>query len=251
MTSNLIVHNSDTWPFERIKFDPDIPEEVPTETLQWLDDFHGGAEQRAVRHVVRSRWLEAESKLRIEYHAEDQRHLPDGWPSAENIEFWAWGVHILTIEPGKSSGPSTWQHDSCSEHEETEHGWRLETISGGKKNRQWGTIWKIQRGQQGQFRQSLLAMDKRCALTGESCESSLEAAHIIPAHEGGPEYPENGMLLRADIHRLFDAGKFRICPESGKVMVDENFDYGSCRLQEAHLSEGVLKRIRTALSSRV
>ena len=37
MTSNLIVHDSDNWPFERIKFDPDIPEEVPTETLQWLE----------------------------------------------------------------------------------------------------------------------------------------------------------------------------------------------------------------------
>ena len=94
-------------------------------------------------------------------------------------------------------------------------------------------------------------MDRCCALTGENCESSLEAAHIIPAHEGGPEYPENGMLLRADIHRLFDAGKFRICPESGKVLANANFDYPSFRLQEAQVSEGVLERIRTALSLRV
>ena len=90
-------------------------------------------------------------------------------------------------------------------------------------------------------------MDGRCALTRETCETSLEAAHIVPDHQGGLAYPENGMLLRADIHRLFDAGKFQICPETGRVLEYADFDYRSFTLQEAQLSEGVLDRIRTAL----
>lgn len=249
--SNLIVHDNE-WPLEQIKFDPSNPEELPAETYQYVSYVPESEieERERVRYVVRSKWLKAESKLRIEYRAEDQEDLPAGWPSAEDVEFWAWGVHILMIEPGQNSGPSSWQHVSRSKPDNGP-GWRLEAISGGRTNRQRGTIWAIQRGQQGQFRQSLLAMDGCCALTREACESALEAAHIIPAHQGGPEYPENGMLLRADVHRLFDAGKLEICPETGKVLVDAHFDYPSFTLQEAQVPQGVLERIRTALRKRV
>ena len=248
--SNLIVHDPE-WPLEQIKFDPSNPEQLPAETYQYTSLTHesGDTEHKRVRYVVRSKWLKAESKLSIEYRAEDQRDLPEGWPSAEDVEFWCWGVHILTVESGKNSGPSSWQHVSCSGPAEGP-GWRLETISGGPTNRRRGTIWQIQRGEQGRFRQSLLEMDGCCALTCESCETALEAAHIVPAHQGGPEYPENGMLLRADLHRLFDAGKFRVCPETGQVLVAANFDYPSFNLQEARVSEGVLERIRTALQNR-
>ena len=250
--SNLIVHAHDyAWPLEQIKFDPSNPETLPAETYQYASHTHdsGETERKRVRYVVRSKWLQAASKLSIEYRAEDQRDLPEGWPSAEDVGFWAWGVHILTIEPGRNSGPSSWQHVSCSKPQ-IGPGWRLETLSGGPTNRLRGTIWAIQRGQQGPFRQSLLEMDGHCALTCESCEAALEAAHIIPAYQGGPEYPENGMLLRADLHRLFDAGKFQICPETGKVLVAADFDYPSFKLQKARISVSVLERIRTALQNR-
>lgn len=254
--NNLIIHGPNyEWPFERIRFDPLNPEELPDETFQWVEYTPTGAQKQRclVRYVVRSKWLTAKSQLSIEYHAEDQIHLPEGWPSAEDVEFWGWGVHILTIKPDQESGPSAWKHELYPE--EPGPGWRMEVISGGDAKRKRGTIWAIQRGQQGQFRQSLLAMDGCCALTRESCETALEAAHIIPAHQGGPENPENGMLLRADIHRLFDAGKFQICPETGKVLADADFDYPFTRqeaftLQEAEVQEGVLERVRTALLSR-
>ena len=252
MTSNLIVHDDYVWPFERIKFDPANPEEVPAETLQRVEYTPDGAEKQCdwVRYVVRSKWLEKESKLSIEYLAEDQKHLPKDWPPAEEVNFWGWGVHILDIESGADRGSSSWQHFSQS-GPKSGPGWRLEAISGGPTNRRRGTIWAIQRGQQGQFRQSLLAMDGCCALTNETCETSLEAAHIVPAHQGGPEYPENGILLRADIHRLFDAGKFEICPKTGKILVNTDFDYRSFdRLQEAQVSESILERIRAALHHR-
>lgn len=62
---------------------------------------------------------------------------------------------------------------------------------------------------QADFRKALIeAYNGRCAVSGCEIESALEAAHIIPDHlvgENGMD-PRNGILLRADIHRLFDAG---------------------------------------------
>lgn len=50
------------------------------------------------------------------------------------------------------------------------------------------------------------AYEKRCAITGERTLPVLEAAHIIPVTRGGMHRPDNGLLLRSDIHKLFDRG---------------------------------------------
>ena len=51
------------------------------------------------------------------------------------------------------------------------------------------------------------AYKRRCAITGESTLLALEAAHIVPySEEQGSHDVRNGLLLRADFHRLFDAG---------------------------------------------
>ena len=58
---------------------------------------------------------------------------------------------------------------------------------------------------QPQFRQALLsAYSGRCAMTGYDVVNALEAAHIIPYKGEGTNHPGNGLLLRADIHTLFD-----------------------------------------------
>lgn len=57
------------------------------------------------------------------------------------------------------------------------------------------------------------AYQRRCAITGESTLMALEAAHIVPySGEGGHEV-RNGLLLRADFHRLFDAGLVGVTPD--------------------------------------
>lgn len=63
---------------------------------------------------------------------------------------------------------------------------------------------KIRRGQ-AKFREKLLsAYSRTCAVTGCSIVELLEAAHIQP-HAEEPNYNvTNGLLLRADIHTLFD-----------------------------------------------
>ena len=50
------------------------------------------------------------------------------------------------------------------------------------------------------------AYKRRCAITGENTLVALEAAHIVPYSKDGSHEIQNGLLLRADFHRLFDVG---------------------------------------------
>jgi len=63
---------------------------------------------------------------------------------------------------------------------------------------------RLRRGQP-RFRKELLEIyGGKCAVTGCSAAAVLEAAHIQPFAESGSTNPENGILLRADLHTLFD-----------------------------------------------
>jgi hypothetical protein len=63
----------------------------------------------------------------------------------------------------------------------------------------------VRRRGQPVFRQNLLAAYKcRCAITGCSLEPVLEAAHIIPYRGPETNHTGNGLLLRTDLHTLFD-----------------------------------------------
>lgn len=67
------------------------------------------------------------------------------------------------------------------------------------------------RQRQARFRRRLIdAYEGRCAVTGSRALSVLEAAHIHPY--GGPQTNKlmNGLLLRADIHTLFDLHRLTI-----------------------------------------
>ncbi|WP_200900248.1 HNH endonuclease [Rubrobacter aplysinae] len=75
------------------------------------------------------------------------------------------------------------------------------------------TIIKPRLGQ-GAFRVAVTdAYRRRCAITGESTLPVLEAAHIRPFARSGVNEVSNGMLLRSDFHKLFDAGLVTVTPE--------------------------------------
>lgn len=57
------------------------------------------------------------------------------------------------------------------------------------------------------------AYGRACAVTGEKSLPALEAAHIRPFEQHGPHALSNGLLLRADLHRLFDAGFVTVTQE--------------------------------------
>lgn len=54
---------------------------------------------------------------------------------------------------------------------------------------------------------------RRCAITDERALPALDAAHIRPFSEVQEHSLSNGILLRSDVHRLFDAGYVTITPE--------------------------------------
>jgi putative restriction endonuclease len=67
---------------------------------------------------------------------------------------------------------------------------------------------------QGSFR--VLVTDlyqRRCAVTAERTLPVLEAAHIKPYADSGPHDPRNGLLLRSDLHTLFDRGYVTVTPK--------------------------------------
>jgi putative restriction endonuclease len=67
---------------------------------------------------------------------------------------------------------------------------------------------------QGTFRVAVLdAYGRSCAVTTEHSLPVLEAAHIRPYAEGGEHRESNGLLLRADLHRLYDRGYVTVTPE--------------------------------------
>jgi putative restriction endonuclease len=57
------------------------------------------------------------------------------------------------------------------------------------------------------------AYRRKCVVTGERTLPALEAAHIRPFADGGPHSPQNGLLLRRDIHALFDGGYVTVTPD--------------------------------------
>jgi putative restriction endonuclease len=67
---------------------------------------------------------------------------------------------------------------------------------------------------QGTFRIAVTdAYGRACAVTGEHSLPVLEAAHIRPYSDDGPHDISNGLLLRTDIHRLYDRGYVTVTPE--------------------------------------
>ena len=82
--------------------------------------------------------------------------------------------------------------------------------------------WVRERLGQGAFRTLVTeAYGRRCAVTGERTLPVLEAAHIKPYARQGPNRVDNGLLLRSDLHRLFDRGLVTIEPDTMRFHVSD------------------------------
>jgi putative restriction endonuclease len=83
---------------------------------------------------------------------------------------------------------------------------------------------------QGAFRVGVIeAYDRRCVVTGERTLPALEAAHIVPVTQQGMHEVSNGLLLRRDLHALFDEHYITITAEKAVVVsrrIREEFENG-------------------------
>lgn len=81
-----------------------------------------------------------------------------------------------------------------------------------------------QRSGQGKFKGAILkAYENRCCISGETCPELLEAAHIQRYLDEQSNHIQNGILLRVDLHRLFDSGLLSIT-EDYEVVLSELVD---------------------------
>jgi putative restriction endonuclease len=77
----------------------------------------------------------------------------------------------------------------------------------------------VQRQGQAQFREELLrAYGSKCAISACPVYEVLEAAHIIPYKGPDTNKVGNGILLRADLHTLFDVGLISVDGDTFRVI---------------------------------
>lgn len=108
---------------------------------------------------------------------------------------------------------------------------RLNALPVHEERERYGSEFLIRaRLGQGAFRVLVTdAYQRRCAITGERTLPVLEAAHIRPYAEEGPHRVTNGLLLRSDLHILFDRGYVTVTPDYHVEVsrrIKEEFDNG-------------------------
>lgn len=121
------------------------------------------------------------------------------------------GTFTFKIKDGEYHGTGKWVKEG--EREEWKVKWTDST-------RQY--CWSLVRPQQPAFRAAVMkACESTCAISGCRTEEALEAAHVVPVSQGGGYAPENGILLRRDLHRLFDLDLVAINPTGLAVAVSD------------------------------
>jgi HNH endonuclease len=97
--------------------------------------------------------------------------------------------------------------------------------------------WVKQRLGQGAFRVLVTdTYERRCAVTRERALPALQAAHIRPVSTGGVHRVSNGLLLRSDVHALFDRGYVTVSTDftfRASHRLRDDFDNGGHYLQLA------------------
>jgi putative restriction endonuclease len=106
--------------------------------------------------------------------------------------------------------------------------------------REFGEYLEPVRFGQGTFRARLLnAYQGRCAVTGEKSVPVLDAAHIQPYRGPASNHIQNGLLLRVDLHRLYDFGYVTVTPDYRLEVshrLKEEFDNGEHYFQMRGIS---------------
>jgi hypothetical protein len=93
----------------------------------------------------------------------------------------------------------------------------------------------------------------KCTITGPCPRDLLEAAHFVPFPKGNVNSPDNAMLLRSDLHTLWDLNLIGIEPDTGKIRLARRLN-GSCYAelegQVVQLQGGGLSVAKDALKQR-
>ena len=154
-----------------------------------------------------------------------------------------WGTNTIVLQQGEQNGHCEWIGEGAEDWVEVE--WK----AFGSAPRRISARYRGSR-REARFRQTILACDDhRCVLTCEATTRALDAAHLIPAAMGENDVPSNGITLRADLHRLFDAGLFTFEHDGRVVAIARELSEAYRRLlQNRRLPPSTLERVRETLA---
>src|SRR5438034_990356 len=117
--------------------------------------------------------------------------------------------------------------------------------------RRRGLLASVLRPGQLRFRAILLdAYEARCCVTGSRITETLEAAHIMPYRGTQYDHVQNGLLLRADLHRLYDRRLLSVNPRTLRIEVASSL----CKYPEYAALKGrrmLLPKLRICYPARV
>ena len=244
------------WPG---KNDTDTPDEI--EFFQGIDVEN--LDQIRQFTKVPAEWPRHQGGTFVEYNVETHRepvnsgevHLVVRYDRAANehlVEAWGdcigWGTNTIILRPGEQNGTCHWLHEDDTGSYEVP--WK-EFNLGANQTRSGASQFRPER--KAGFRNMILKCDEcRCVLTGETVVQALDAAHLIPAATAENDIPFNGITLRADLHRLFDAGMFSFNPDGRVELPDRDpglSDVYVRRLRNAYLPEATFRRVKEVLAS--
>ena len=203
-----------------------------TLTVSWPEAtervFLGDVSELSVGSVVATTedWRGTSSRLRYQARVEHLQEKHDSLlvvlryleienPTATPND--AWGTSTLRLHLPGSKGTAVWRDDRPGE--EFSSGRRPVAVSTNEDEIDKKLKPVLQRvRKQNRFRKDLLLLYGSCAITGETLPYVLDAAHIREVRGDAGFAPGNGLLLRTDIHRLFDARLLRI-ENDGRVIL--------------------------------
>jgi hypothetical protein len=178
-------------------------------------------------------------------HVIELVYLKKDHPDLAEIGFW--GKSTLTIPGSLTGAAANWVGYPTIEGldgNSSKVKFRIEKPS--EKRAEVVAVRKAQ----ARFKQELLRLGSTCVLTGETLRALLDAAHIQSVEDGGPDEPDNGILLRADLHRLYDAGYFKI-KTNGTLAIGKSIpDSYRTQLTGVKLQKDVIDRIKPYLGKR-
>lgn len=207
-----------------------------TSTLEWWKSDKEWVKWNTHSHTVAND--DGSFEIDIFYESDKNKHL-----AVDDVCF---GKAKIWIAPNQKKGRAYWDDNSNVIHSGETQWKRLDNPLIGKKRREITS--RIFREQM-KFRYALFFLDKRCVISGERTSDVLEAAHLIPASSGGAETIGNGILLRADLHRLLDAGKFSFNVNGDVVLKKGRLSKTYQELlREKSLPTSTRERVRDALT---
>lgn len=162
------------------------------------------------------------------FRALDPRVDAKGFDGVANVDRMVWDYYYL---PDRGEVNIAKLRDDLARHEfndpfafvvedQAEPGHDYQPIQDEDKRQAYAR--RVRKGQS-RFRKALHTLyGSRCAFTGTSEETVLEACHIISHAKTGDNSLDNGLLLRSDIHVLFDEHLMTLANDGRHILVHKD-----------------------------